>query len=106
MQTLDTESHIRRQIAENPVIIYMKGTPEAPECGFSRAAVAALKNTGQAFTFVNVLNAPHIREKLPRISQWPTYPQLFVKGELVGGCDIILGLEADGSLKALLQPAP
>ncbi|TBU98797.1 Grx4 family monothiol glutaredoxin [Stutzerimonas kirkiae] len=106
MQVLDTESRIRQQIADNPVILYMKGNPEAPECGFSRAAVAALKNTGQPFAFVNVLNAPHIREKLPRISQWPTYPQLFVNGELVGGCDIILGMEADGSLKTLLENAP
>lgn len=102
MQVLDTEARIRQQIAANPVILYMKGTPEAPECGFSRAAVAALQKTGHAFAFVNVLTAPHIREKLPKISQWPTYPQLFVGGELVGGCDIILGLEADGSLPGLL----
>ena len=102
MQVLDTEARIRQQIATNPVILYMKGTPEAPECGFSRAAVGALQKTGQAFAFVNVLTAPHIREKLPKISQWPTYPQLFVGGELVGGCDIILGLEADGSLPGLL----
>ena len=105
MQVLDTEARIRQQIAANPVILYMKGTPEAPECGFSRAAVTALQKTGHAFAFVNVLTAPHIREKLPQLFHWPTYPQLFVNGELVGGCDIILGLEADGSLPTLLAGA-
>jgi len=105
MQVLDTETRIRKQIADNPVILYMKGTPEAPECGFSRAAVGALHKIGKPFAFVNVLTAPHIREKLPKISQWPTYPQLFVNGELVGGCDIILGMEADGSLPQLLATA-
>ena len=105
MQVLDTEARIRQQIAANPVILYMKGTPEAPECGFSRAAVGALQKTGRPFAFVNVLTAPHIREKLPKISHWPTYPQLFVNGELVGGCDIVLGLEADGSLPTLLDGA-
>jgi monothiol glutaredoxin len=105
MQVLDTEARIRQQIAANPVILYMKGTPEAPECGFSRAAVAALQKTGHAFAFVNVLTAPHIREKLPQLFHWPTYPQLYVGGELIGGCDIILGLEADGSLPGLLASA-
>jgi len=105
MQVLDTEARIRKQIAENPVILYMKGTPEAPECGFSRAAVGVLQKVGKPFAFVNVLQAPHIREKLPKVSQWPTFPQLFVNGELVGGCDIILGMEADGTLQPLLEQA-
>lgn len=106
MQVLDTEARIRKQIAENPVILYMKGTPDAPECGFSRAAVGAMQKTGKPFAFVNVLTAPHIREKLPKISQWSTYPQLFVNGELVGGCDIVLAMEADGSLGELLDGVP
>ncbi len=105
MQVLDTEARIRQQIAENAIIIYIKGTPEAPECGFSRAALAALQKVGKPFTYVNILKAPHIREKLPKISQWPTFPQLFVNGELIGGCDIILGMEADGSLAPLLEGA-
>ena len=105
MQILDTEARIRQQIAENPVIIYIKGTPDAPECGFSRAALAALQKIGKPYTFVNVLKAPHIREKLPKILQWPTFPQLFVNGELIGGCDIILGMEADGSLAPLIEGA-
>lgn len=102
---MDTEALIRRQIADNPIILYMKGTPEAPECGFSAAAVALLKKHNREFAFVNVLKAPHIREKLPRISQWPTYPQLFVKSELVGGCDIIQGMEGEGTLGPLLEGA-
>ncbi|MFC3608327.1 Grx4 family monothiol glutaredoxin [Stutzerimonas tarimensis] len=105
MQVLDTAARINQQIAENPVILYMKGTPEAPECGFSRQVVETLKQIGQPYAFVNVLAAPHIREKLPQISQWPTFPQLFVKGELVGGCDIVLGLHSEGSLKELLESA-
>ncbi len=105
MQVLDTEARIRAQIADNPVILYMKGTPENPECGFSRATVEALRKVGHPFAFVNVLTAPHIREKLPKISAWPTYPQLFVNGELVGGCDIVLGMLADDSLAALLATA-
>ncbi|MBB3103882.1 Grx4 family monothiol glutaredoxin [Azomonas macrocytogenes] len=103
MQVLDTEGRIRQQIAENPVILYMKGTPDAPECGFSRAVVETLKKFGKPYAFVNVLTAPHIREKLPKISQWPTYPQFFVNGELIGGCDIVLGMDKDGSLKELMD---
>lgn len=105
MQVQNTAERIRRQIAENPVILYMKGTPDKPECGFSRAVVEILKQSQKPFAFVNVLAAPHIREKLPQISNWPTYPQLFIKGELVGGCDIVQGMHADGTLKPLLDQA-
>lgn len=102
MKAPDTETRIRAQIGENPVILFMKGTADAPECGFSRAVVNALNQMGQAFAYVNVLAAPQIREKLPSISAWPTYPQLFVNGELVGGADIVLAMQADGSLAQLL----
>jgi len=105
MTTSTTEQKIRQQLAENPVIIYIKGTPEAPECGFSAAAIAALKKTGVAFAYVNVLAAPFIRERLPSISQWPTFPQLFINGELVGGSDIVVAMEAEGSLKPMLVAA-
>lgn len=105
MQILDTEARIRQQLAEHPVLLYMKGTPDAPECGFSHAAVAALKNSGRPFATVNVLLAPHIREKLPKISQWPTYPQLFLRGELVGGCDIMLEMFENGELQTLVKDA-
>lgn len=105
MTTSNTEKVIREQIATQPILLYMKGTPEAPECGFSGATVAALKKTGIPFSYVNVLANPFIRERLPAISKWPTFPQLFVQGELIGGCDIVLGMEADGSLLPLLQGA-
>lgn len=100
-----TEITIRKQIADNPVIIYMKGTPDAPECGFSAAAIAALKKTGATFSFVNVLANPFIRERMPSISRWPTFPQLFINGELIGGSDIVVAMVGDGSLQPLLESA-
>jgi monothiol glutaredoxin len=106
MSTSDTEKRIRDQLAQYSILLYMKGTPDAPECGFSGAAVAALKKTGIAFNYVNVLANPFIRERLPRISQWPTYPQLFVQGELIGGADIIKEMQDDGSLQSLLEAVP
>jgi monothiol glutaredoxin len=100
-----TEEKIQEQIASNPVILYMKGVPENPECGFSAKAVATLKSTGIPFAYVNVLAAPFIREKLPKISHWPTYPQLFVQGELIGGSDIVEEMMQKGTLKPLLEKA-
>ena len=100
---MSTEEIIKQQLETNPVIIYMKGTPDAPECGFSAAAVKALKETGAPLAFVNVLQAPFIRERLPKISGWPTFPQLFIGGELVGGSDIICAMAADGSLQPMLD---
>ena len=100
-----TEEKIREQLAGNPIILYMKGVPEKPECGFSAKTVGILKQTHIPYTYVNVLAAPFIREKLPSISHWPTYPQLFVNGELVGGCDIVEAMFNDGSLLPLLQSA-
>lgn len=102
---MKTEDKIKAQLAENPIILYMKGLPESPECGFSAKAVAAINSTGTPFAFVNVLAAPFIREKLPEISDWPTYPQLFVNGELVGGCDIIVEMAENGELAPLLATA-
>lgn len=105
MTMSQTEILIRKQLAETPVIIYMKGTPDAPECGFSGAAIAALKKTGATFGYVNVLANPFIRERLPAISRWPTFPQLFINGELVGGSDIVVAMVQDGSLQPLLAAA-
>ncbi len=105
MTTSQTEILIRKQLAENPVLIYMKGTPDAPECGFSGAAIAALKKTGVPFSFVNVLANPFIRERLPSISRWPTFPQFFINGELIGGSDIVVEMVRDGSLQPLLATA-
>lgn len=102
---MSTEDNIRKQLAENPIILYMKGVPSDPQCGFSAKTVGILNATGIPFAYVNVLAAPFIREKLPKISHWPTYPQLFVNGELIGGCDIVEAMHGDGSLLPLLKNA-
>jgi monothiol glutaredoxin len=102
---MSTEDKIKKQLAENPIIIYMKGTPDMPSCGFSARAVAAIKSTGVDFAWVNVLESPFILEKLPSVSNWPTYPQLFVNGEIVGGCDIVEELLANGELAPMLEQA-
>jgi len=83
----------------------MKGVPTNPQCGFSAKSVSLLNATNIPYAYVNVLEAPFIREKLPSISHWPTYPQLFVNGELVGGCDIIEEMSNNGSLLPLLTAA-
>ena len=102
---MKTEDKIRHQLATNPIIIYMKGVPINPQCGFSAKSVGILNATNIPYAYVNVLEAPFIREKLPSISHWPTYPQLFVNGELVGGCDIIEEMSNNGSLLPLLKTA-
>jgi monothiol glutaredoxin len=102
---MKTEDKIHKQLAENPIILYMKGVPTNPQCGFSGKTVGILTKTEIPFAYVNVLEAPFIREKLPSISHWPTYPQLFVNGELVGGCDIVEEMSQNGSLLPLLQSA-
>jgi monothiol glutaredoxin len=102
---MSIEDTIREQLAAHPVILYMKGVPDMPQCGFSAKAVAALQTTGVPFAYVNVLQAPSIREKLPSISQWPTFPQLFVGGELVGGSDIVAEIAQKGELQAMLESA-
>ncbi len=102
---MKTEDKIRQQNEANPVLLYMKGTPAKPECGFSAKAVSVLQATGIPFTYFNVLENPFIREKLPSVSRWPTFPQLFVAGELVGGADIVEEMGKDGSLLPLLEKA-
>lgn len=100
-----TKDKILKQLADNPIIIYMKGVPSAPECGFSAKASAILTETKVPFAYVDVLKAPFIRDKLPSVSKWPTFPQLFVNGELIGGADIVEAMYNDGSLLPLLQNA-
>ncbi|MBM97027.1 MAG: monothiol glutaredoxin, Grx4 family [Oceanospirillaceae bacterium] len=103
MNKPDVPEIIRQQIASQSVLIYMKGSPDAPECGFSAAAIKALRAAGaEDFAFVNVLTNPSIRERLPAVSGWPTFPQLFIQGELIGGSDIVVNMAADGSLKQAL----
>ena len=102
---MDVKSKVEQQLAANPVLIYMKGTPAMPQCGFSANAVKALSATGVPFAHVNVLESPWIYEKLPSISKWPTYPQIFAAGELLGGCDIVVEMLKDGSLQPILEAA-
>jgi monothiol glutaredoxin len=93
---------IRKAIDENPVLLFMKGTPEQPACGFSARTVAALQSLGQPFAAVNVLPDPRIRQELSALSNWPTIPQLFIDGELVGGCDIVMEMYQSGELQQAL----
>ena len=102
MDTMDT---IKQQIADNTVILYMKGSPNAPQCGFSMRASQAVMACGKRFAYVDVLSNPDIRTHLPKYAQWPTFPQLWVAGELVGGCDIITERHAAGELQELLDKA-
>jgi monothiol glutaredoxin len=93
---------IQKAISENPVILFMKGTPEQPACGFSARTVAILQSLGQPFAAVNILPDPRIRQELSTLSSWPTIPQLFVDGELVGGCDIVSEMYQSGELQQTL----
>jgi monothiol glutaredoxin len=102
---MDTEALIKQQIAENNVLLYMKGTPQFPQCGFSARAVEALMQVGKPFAYVNILENPEIRSTLPRIANWPTFPQLWVKGELIGGCDIIMEMMQKGELAPVINEA-
>lgn len=101
----DVEQTIRDQIANNSLLLYMKGTPQQPQCGFSAQVVQALMACGVQFAFVNILENPDIRATLPQIANWPTFPQLWVKGELVGGCDIVLEMFESGELAPLVKEA-
>ncbi|HEY3830485.1 MAG TPA: Grx4 family monothiol glutaredoxin [Solirubrobacteraceae bacterium] len=95
-------SAIEQAIAENRVILFMKGTPEAPACGFSRATVGALQALDARFAAVDILPDPRIRQELSALSNWPTIPQLFVGGELIGGCDIVTEMYESGELAQVL----
>jgi monothiol glutaredoxin len=98
---------IASAISDNPVILFMKGTPEAPACGFSARTVAILEAVDQPFAAVNILPDPAIRQELSGLSGWPTIPQLFVGGELVGGCDIVMDMYETGELHELFgKPKP
>lgn len=94
---------IKEQISTMPVILYMKGSPDAPMCGFSARAVECLKAEGRPFAYFNVLQDPEVRAELPKYADWPTFPQLWINQELIGGCDIIEELHESGELSVLLQ---
>jgi monothiol glutaredoxin len=100
---MDVNERIKAQLASQPVVLFMKGTPDFPQCGFSAQTVAALRACGAQFHAVNIFEDPELREALKQYSSWPTYPQLYVNGELVGGCDIALEMYQSGELKKVLQ---
>ena len=103
---MSVEDRIRAEIDGHPIVLFMKGTPQFPMCGFSSRAVQALRDAGAEHLYtINVLEEPEIRANLPRYSNWPTFPQLFINGELIGGCDITLELHESGELQRIVAEA-
>jgi monothiol glutaredoxin len=100
---MDVMERIKQEVGSQAVVLFMKGTPDFPQCGFSARTAQVLKASGVEFGHVNVLAEPDIRANLPKFSNWPTFPQLFVKGELVGGCDIAVEMFESGELKKLFE---
>ena len=102
MDIIDT---IKEQIANNTILLYMKGSPNAPQCGFSARAAQVVMACGEKFAYVDILQNPEIRAHLPKYANWPTFPQLFLHGELLGGCDITLELLESGELQRMVSEA-
>ena len=102
---VDVNTRIEEQLKSNDVLLYMKGTPDFPQCGFSGQTVAALNAIGKPYSFVNIFEDPEIREGLKTYSNWPTFPQLYVNGELIGGSDIVIEMYNSGELKKLIEDA-
>ena len=102
---MDVIERIKAQISAQPVVLFMKGTPDFPQCGFSAQTVAALRAVGTPFHAVNIFEDPELRDAIKQYSNWPTFPQLYVKGELIGGCDIALQMYQSGELKELVDEA-
>lgn len=102
---MDALERIKQLVTDNPVIIFMKGSPDFPQCGFSARAVQALNSCGVPYAHVNIYENEEIYRALPKYANWPTFPQLFVKGELIGGCDITLDLHQSGELQKMLKEA-
>jgi monothiol glutaredoxin len=102
-QAMDINERIKATLAEHAIVLFMKGTPEFPMCGFSSRAAQALSEAGAEFHAVNVLADPQLRAALPHFANWPTFPQLFIQGELIGGCDIIEDLNSAGELNRMAR---
>ena len=100
MDIMDT---IKDQIESNAIILYMKGSPNQPQCGFSARTVQAVMSCGERFAFVDILSNPEVRANLPAYANWPTFPQLWVEGELIGGCDIVCDMFDKGELQTLVK---
>jgi len=99
---MDVLERIKATVDGQSIVLFMKGTPEFPMCGFSSRAVQALHRAGARFRAVNVLEDPAVRASLPQFGNWPTFPQLYIQGELIGGCDIIEDLESSGQLERMV----
>ena len=102
---MDINEVLKEQIEGNTIILYMKGSPNAPQCGFSARTVQALMECGERFAYVDILSNPEIRAGLPAYAKWPTFPQLWVGGELIGGCDIVTEMHEAGELQSLVKSA-
>ena len=102
---MDVLERIKQQVENNPIMIYMKGTPQFPQCGFSARAANALQACNVEFAYVNVLADPEVFQNLPRFADWPTFPQIYVNGELIGGCYITLELYESGELQKITAEA-
>jgi len=102
---MDVNERIKQQLNSQPVVLFMKGNPDFPQCGFSAQAVAALRACQTEFAHFNIFEDPEVREGLKAYSNWPTYPQLYVNGELIGGCDIVVEMYHSGELQELLAGA-
>jgi len=105
MSQAEAIQRIKDHLAASPVVLFMKGTPDFPQCGFSAQTAAALKACNAKFAHVNIFEDPELREALKTYANWPTFPQLYVKGELIGGCDITVDMFRSGELKELLEEA-
>jgi monothiol glutaredoxin len=102
---MDVTERIKQHLATEPVVLFMKGTPDFPQCGFSAQAVATLRQVGAKFHTVNIFEDLELRDELKRFSNWPTYPQLYVNGELIGGADIAIQMFKSGELQQLVDKA-
>ena len=102
---MDIIETIKDQVTSNPILLYMKGSPDAPQCGFSAQVVQVMMACGERFAYIDILSNPEIRANLPQFSDWPTFPQLFVEGELIGGCDIIVEMHESGELLSIIKAA-
>ena len=100
---MDINDTIKEQIESNTILLYMKGSPNQPQCGFSARTVQALMQCGERFAYVDILSTPDIRANLPKYANWPTFPQLWIDGELIGGCDIVTEMAESGELQTLIK---
>lgn len=101
---MNINERIEDQLKSHDILLYMKGTPDFPQCGFSGQAIAALNAIGKPYSTVNIFEDEEVRQGLKTYSNWPTFPQLYVKGELIGGSDIVMEMYQSGELKSLLVP--